>query len=565
MRDWKSRDLNASSLGFRLGFTLVLSLLPLGVLSVVQTRSAISVAEQTALSGISGASIAASQPQIDAIKAARVTAQTIATELSLGIPETGPCVARMQAVASELPSATLVAFVPMSGLMTCASTGEAFDFSDNPRFARIIASGAPSLSFNPRGAVSQTAIIGVSYPVFDQTHRQTGIVAVSLRHEAVEALAYQATDSSWRPALLATFTRDGTLLTSSTEDSATPGFLPAGSDWTSLATLAGPSFFSTAADGQRRIASVTEIADDLFLFGAWEPETDAIIGNSAMAPFLLPVLTWIAALVAAVLASDRLVVRHVRSLARSMTTYRRTRARGPAPDMTGAPTEIADLSLVYDDLLQTIERDEAELRNLLVDKDLLLKEVHHRSGNSLQMIASVMRLYRRETADPQLRAVLDRLIDRVIALSSTHTSLYGLADQRSVPVDEVLSGVISRLNEMHGIDPALTTIDLAPVRMVPQTAVPFALALAEILGCHHAALKGGPGTLEVQLRETDGHVHLAVRGAILPEFQPETTAGFAAMPRRMLGHYASQLGGEFLANTDGRRSTLELIFPNRPG
>lgn len=564
MRVREGRQLDASSLGFRLGVTLVLSLLPLGVLSVVQTRSAIALMEETALSGASGASIAAAQPQVDAIKAARVTAHTIATELTLGVPDTGPCIARMQAVAAELPSATLVAFVPMSGRMTCASTGEPFDFAGNPRFARIAAAGAPSLSFNPRGPVSQTAIIAVSYPVFDLAHRQTGIVAVSLRHEAVEALAYQATDSSWRPTLLTTFTSDGTLLTSSTGDAGDLRFLPADADWASLATLAGTSFFSTAADGERRIASVTEIADDLFLFGAWEPETEAIIGNAALAPFLLPVLTWIAALVAAVLASDRLVVRHVRALARSMTTYRSSRARGPAPDMTGAPTEIADLTLVYDDLVQTIERDEAELRNLLVDKDMLLKEVHHRSGNSLQMIASVMRLYRRETMDSQLRAVLDRLIDRVIALSSTHTSLYSLTDQRRVPMDEVLTGVISRLNEIHGIDPAITRIDLAPLHMAPQTAMPLALALAEILGCHHAAPRGHPGALDVTLRETKGDVRLAVQGPVLPEFLPETTTGFAAMPKRMLSHYAAQLGGAFLATVEGGSSTLELVFPHRP-
>ena len=119
-----------------------------------------------------------------------------------------------------------------------------------------------------------------------------------------------------------------------------------------------------------------------------------------------------------------------------------SRAQGQAPAAPAdpadlRPAEIQRLHSVYEDLIRTIEQEEAELQNLIVDKDVLLREVNHRSGNSLQIIASVMRMYRRETADDEVRTILDGLINRVIALSSTHTSLYSMTGRRDVPMDEI--------------------------------------------------------------------------------------------------------------------------------
>ena len=151
-------------------------------------------------------------------------------------------------------------------------------------------------------------------------------------------------------------------------------------------------------------------------------------------------------------------------------------------DINAAPTEIQRLHAVYLDLIRTIEQEEADLQNLLVDKDILIREVNHRSGNSLQIIASIMRMYRRETTDQKLRAVLDGLINRVITLSSTHTSLYALSGQRDVAMDVVLANVVKRLKEIHGVALGVASKRLQPIRMEAQAAVPLALALAEAVG-----------------------------------------------------------------------------------
>jgi two-component system, sensor histidine kinase PdtaS len=233
------------------------------------------------------------------------------------------------------------------------------------------------------------------------------------------------------------------------------------------------------------------------------------------------------------------------------------------PDISGAPAEIQRLHAAYEGMIRTIEQEEAELQNLVVDKDLLLREVTHRSGNSLQIIASIMRMYRREAADQRLRLVLDGLINRVIALSSTHTSLYALSGQRDVAVDVVLSNVIKRLKEIHGVALGVASKQLQPVRMEAEAAVPLALALAEAVGCYFSRGGLGKDEVAVSLTEDEGTIHLSVKGPDVPELGPQTVDGLVSLPQRMLRQFAAQLSGTVNIRLEGGRATVDLVFPRK--
>lgn len=545
----------------RLGATLMLALMPLGVLSVFQARDALDQIDASTLAGVGGAALQAVRSQIDIIKEAQISVRVMASVLS-NSPSPGPdCVDRVTALAREIPQATLVAYIPLSGLMTCSSNGRVYDFKDEPRFRDLIEKPAPRITYNPRGPVSGTAVIGVSHPVFDRSGAQAGVVAISLSYVAVAPRDYSDSLALWRPAYLATFLTDGTLLLSS--DSATPptDVVPASVDLNDLPRIADRPAYVDDASG-RQILSVVSVTDDLYLLSIWRRDRMSVLLQAdAFTPYLLPVLTWIAAFAAAAFASRRLVVRHVRALSRSMTSYVSTKQRLLIPDLSGAPSEIQRLYAAYEGLIRTIEQEEAELQNLLVDKDVLIREVNHRSGNSLQIIASIMRMYRRETADQKLRAVLDALIDRVIALSSTHISLYALSGQRDVAMDVVLSNVVKRLKEIHGVALGVTAKHLQPIRMEAQAAVPLALALAEAVGCYFSRPDLGRDAVVVDLSETDGTIRLRIEGPAVPQLQPEMTDGLQALPQRMLRQFAAQLQGTVSIRIDDDRASVELVFP----
>ncbi|WP_333815538.1 sensor histidine kinase [Tabrizicola sp.] len=539
----------------------MLALMPLGVLSVVQARNSLAQVDATTLAGVGGAALQAVRTQIDVIKEAQISARVLATVLSDAPSPGRDCVERVTALGREIPQATLVAYIPLSGLMTCSSNGRVYDFKDEPRFQALIETPTPKITYNPHGPVSGTAIVGVSHPVFDRSGAQAGIAVISLSYSAVAPRDYSDTLTLWRPSYLATFLADGTLLLSSDPDTPPSEVIPASVDLADLTRLADhPTYVDDP--GGRHILSVVGVTSDLYLLSIWRRSASSAWDQaSAFTPYLLPLLTWIAALVAAAFASSRLVVRHVRALSRSMTNYVSTKQRLRIPDLSGAPDEIQRLHAAYEGLIRTIEQEEAELQNLLVDKDVLIREVNHRSGNSLQIIASIMRMYRRETTDTRLRAVLDGLINRVIALSSTHTSLYALSGQRDVSMDAVLSNVVKRLKEIHGVALGVASKRLQPIRMEAQAAVPLALALAEAVGCYFSKPNLGRDAVTVDLSESDDTIRLRIEGPAVPQLQPDTTDGLLALPQRMLRQFAAQLFGTVSIRIDGDRASVELVFP----
>jgi two-component system, sensor histidine kinase PdtaS len=555
------RYLATSSLGVRLGSTIVLALLPLGVLSVVQTRDALDQVDAATLEGVGGASLQAVRSQVSLINEAQISSRVLAAVLGQSMNGDTACVDRVKAVAEDIPQATMVAYIPLSGLMTCSSNDRVYDFNAEPLFQSLTAQPLPKVVYNPHGPVSGAAVIGVSHPVFDRAGAQVGIVSVSLSYTSVAPRDYVDPLGLWRPGYLATFQADGTLLLSSDPDTPPATVIP---DTVNLAQIAdltdSPRYFDTSSG--RQVLSVVAVTRDLYLLSVWQRDTGGFWQRAgSFTPYLLPALTWIAALVAAGFASSRLVVRHVRALSRSMTDYVTTQRRVQVPEMDGAPLEIQRLHAAYDGMIRTIEQEEAELQNLLVDKDTLIREVNHRSGNSLQIIASIMRTYRRETTDQKLRSVLDGLINRVIALSSTHTSLYALSGQRDVAMDVVLSNVVKRLKEIHGVALGVAAKRLQPIRMDSQAAVPLALALAEAVGCFFAR----PGLVKeavvVDLSETEGTIRLRIEGPEVPELRPETLEGLVSLPQRMLRQFAAQLFGTISIHQDGDRATVELVFP----
>ncbi len=548
----------------RLGSSLLLALLPLGVLSVMQTRDAAAKLEETTLEGVGGAAVQSVSAQIDLINEAQVAARTLAGVLTQDTADSTACVDRVKSVANDLRQATLVAYIPLSGLMTCSSNGSVFDFKDDATFRQLVSNALPKLIYNPDGPVSGMAIVAVAHPVFDDTGANRGFITISLPYGSVAPNTYQDSVAAWHPSYIATFQSDGSVLLSSDPEASPDARIPGGISRERLVELAGRPAFVEGPDGLQ-ILSVVSVTRDLSLVSVWERQSgDFWGGANSLSPYFLPALTWIAALVVASFASSRLVVKHVRALARSMDDFITLRQRPHIPDLGDAPTEIQRLHSAYEGMIRTIEQEEAELQNLLVDKDSLLREVDHRSGNSLQIIASVMRMYRREATDPELRRVMDSLINRVIALSSTHTSLYAVSGKQDIAMDLVLTNVVKRLKEIHGVGLGVATKQFQPVRMDAQMAVPLALALAETVGCYFARPGLADKTVLVALTEAEGQVELRVEGPVVPELLPDMTTGLTSLPQRMLRQFAAQLNGRVNIVKDGEVIRVNLTFPRAP-
>ncbi|MHB8890317.1 MAG: sensor histidine kinase, partial [Acidobacteriaceae bacterium] len=188
-------------------------------------------------------------------------------------------------------------------------------------------------------------------------------------------------------------------------------------------------------------------------------------------------------------------------------------------DATGAPIGLAAVSRNITERKQAEERLQASLE----EKEVLLKEIHHRVKNNMQVISSLVALQAERLPEAALRAVLQDVSHRVRSMALVHEKLYESANLARVEFAAYTQSLLNYLWRAHagassGIRLAL---DLEPVPLSVNAAVPCGLILNELVSnaLKHAFGERAGGEVAVSLRgTTEGQVCLHVRdnGSGLP-------------------------------------------------
>ncbi|NUB45784.1 HAMP domain-containing protein [Fertoebacter nigrum] len=555
-------------IGFRLAFLLAVALLPLGVVSVVQSAAVLDEARARSEAALTGETMRAAETAVRPIQRARGAAMSLAAAVEPLIGDAAACSAVMRRVADASEIYSLVGFIPLDGQMVCSSVG-AFDFSNNAMLAGIIEAAEPTIILNPSGPVSKVAVVGVLHPVFAADGRLLGLVSISLPHSSL--VARDAEETGPTPPVLMTFGADGAVVTSSAGLEAVAGLLPANR---SLKALAGPddlAFTAPTVDGPERVFSVVPIlAGTIYALGSWPAESNAWLVEAVPAA-ILPALMWLACLLVAWLATERLVTRHIRGLQAAITTFAGGNRIVGRIEIEGAPLELRQLAGAFDKMTDTILHDEAELEDMVHQKEVLLREVHHRVKNNLQLIASIMNMQMRQARSPEAKVLMKGLQDRVMSLATIHRELYQTSGLTDIRADELLSDIVRQVVKMAtgpGRQFAVTT-SIGDLRLTPDQAVPLSLLLTEALTNamkYAGSPDASPPRLDVALHRVGG------TGAVLqvtntlgpkPVAQDglEVSTGLGA---QLLMAFAQQVGGQVDTEEVGSTYHLRVTFEVRP-
>lgn len=167
---------------------------------------------------------------------------------------------------------------------------------------------------------------------------------------------------------------------------------------------------------------------------------------------------------------------------------------------------------------------EIHLSRALQEKEVLLKEVHHRVKNNLQVVMSLLNMQTRQVEDELVKRTLQDSRDRVRAMALIHETLH-----RSTSLAEVSLREYTK-NLMHSLFQAWkgqgktvqTSLDIGDIKLPLEQAVPCGLILNELITnvLKYAILKDGPGFLGIEAKLLDpGEVELVVRdhGPGLPD------------------------------------------------
>ena len=564
----------SGGLAFRLALLIAVAIVPLGLLAVLQTQSLQEAASINSEVTLSGLTLSAAAPHVEIIHRAVATVETLALNRQLLTQDSAACSQVMSAIKALHPEYALVTFVPVSGIMECSSAGRNFNFANNKIFQRIIRLPEAQFFVSPSGDQSNTAFLGVTHPVLDDAGKIIGIVAIAIPHSEIEsALLLQEKSSKLpQPVSFITFANEGEILYSSTGLKGVESYLPVGESLIGLAEQQRPSFTSVAVDGETRSYAFAMLADGLYLLGSWRAVAQGIFGLD-LPPYAFPATMWAMGILVAVLASSALVTRHILTLERSMTAFAGGNRIPVNLSMPGAPNEIVSLAKVYRNMIEIILRDEAELENLLRHKQILLREVHHRTGNSLQLIASIIRLHLRQNPSQESRALLAGLHDRVMSLATVHLGLYQTSDQPDVDMAELLpkvAGQMTMLAERAGRQLQINT-SVESIRLGADQAVPLCLLISEVLSdlSEMARKTKDSGlTLEAGLSLKRRGMTGAVLRISMPVGQGPAAAlsphrATSVISAQLVEGFAAQLEGSLVVERTSEESVFQISFPIR--
>jgi two-component sensor histidine kinase len=561
-------------LGFRLMAAFGIALMPLALLSYNQAQKYETESVARWESALFGETLLAASSQIDAMSRARGLAAGLATMIVPKINQVNECVRLMQSVLNAELNLTFAGFIPPDGNMTCASTGKPFKFPDGPARTALLANPKPMMTVNAKGAITGESVLIFSHPVFNPTGRLLGFVSLSMTHLALKPRLPEMNDRlavTLEPLALMTFNGEGTVLTSAFGMETAKDRLPANLKLTEFVDVRATTFRDTVASGEERTFAVVSIVPGtLYVLGSWPAALTANSGFVGLLPlWVFPLAMWLASMLVAYLVSENQVLRHIRALRQSIIAFAGGNRRVNPPDLSAAPNELREVGQAYERMMGSVLRDEALMQDTIHQKEVLLREVHHRVKNNLQLIASIMNLQIRKSVNPEARSLLRSLHERVMSLATVHRELYQTSGLTDVRADELLESIVAQVLRMGSRADQFVDTKTAfdDIRLTPDQAVPLSLILTEALTNalkHASPSEPGKTALSVSLRRAEpDHAILEVANSTNGGAQSAFSSSLEStgLGQQLLTAFASQLMGKLTVGPEGDTYYIRLEFP----
>jgi two-component sensor histidine kinase len=277
---------------------------------------------------------------------------------------------------------------------------------------------------------------------------------------------------------------------------------------------------------------------------------------------LAPAAAFALALACVWVAADRVIVRWLAYLDRIAAIYARGRFTVRPLQAERAPPEVRALAHTLDIMAETIAGRDQVLRDNLAEKDALMREIHHRVKNNLQVITSLLNMQQRALSDPAARAAMSNTRQRIGALALIYRALYQGPDLKRVDLRSFLEELIAQvLSSEPASHPAFRTeLEADDLVVDPDKLAPIALFAVEAISNaqkHAFGPQGGSLHVRFNLVGEEGVLEISDEGG--RGQPPELTEGVG---RTLMTAFARQLRGRCDIAPNSRGGvTARLVFP----
>lgn len=271
----------------------------------------------------------------------------------------------------------------------------------------------------------------------------------------------------------------------------------------------------------------------------------------------LPLLIGSGSILVVALVWEAMVMRWLVYLERLSRAYARGRYSVRPRRLQEAPVEFRGLGRAVEEMASAVEHRDQALRDALDEQTVLLREVHHRVKNNLQIVGSLLSLQVSRATEPAARdALLDALV-RLDAIALGQRFMREQEDEEQVHAIDLFDAFTHQVHGRLGGDRGLDIVcDIEPCMMPLETGSRLVILTAETL-LHALHTSSGPVAFHIGLRFEDDGVILTVS----PPLDLEAASPDARVCRDLIQGYVRQLRGRLETTADG--SSLVLRAPLR--
>jgi two-component sensor histidine kinase len=278
--------------------------------------------------------------------------------------------------------------------------------------------------------------------------------------------------------------------------------------------------------------------------------------------FALPILMIGFAWFAIWLATDRQVTQWINYLRRIAAAYR-SGHYAIRPDLADAPVDFKLLGDALSEMAEGIQDRDRRLREAVDLKTTLIREIHHRVKNNLQIVMSLLSIQANQVKDLGAREALLQAQTRINALALVHRILNELEDQSTLDIRDLLDQLCHQIAGGMGKENVRVEVDVPSRVVTGSVAVALALFTVEAITniFKHAFPDDREGVIRVSMAPAEGgKLMLSIADNGLG-FAMDTTG--KSVGSRLIKTFGLQLGGVSTVRSEpGKGTVVELVFPD---
>lgn len=556
-------------IGFQLAVVLTIAALPLSVIAIWLSMDFARETRRSAEVMLMGMTSENVELERLFIEAGLSIDTSLVMSAVLSASDQAQCIKTLAGFITGQPAFRSIRFVPNDGVSLCATDGKPRDLRADPAHLRFLADPVPTVDRGGPDDDGLSPTLRVLLPAWDNGTLLGHLTVVLQSYHLPPVPSHFGVPTPLEVVLL---NPEGTILTSTLDVKTASSHLPNTAELDRL--LSGPDGFVAGRDrsgGEFGFVKVSLIPASVVALGIWPKDNPVSQNDDAwLKAITFPLLAWLVSMTTAFFAIRRLVIRPIRMLRDEMRRFGLGQRNDAIVLAPGAALEIQETVNTFNKLEVIVARNEAALALTTEGKLLLLREVHHRIKNNLQMISSIISIHRRKAIDPEVGKVLRSLQDRVMSIAAVDQSLYTNGDVVDVRADLLIASISDRLvgvnlEANHGVqistrfDTVMLHADqIGPLSLLVNEAITNALK-------HVGKPDAGPPSIDIVLTWDADRIHFSIANSmgsgsnVADGGRDSTKLGMA-----LISAFADQLAAELQSGVDAADHKFRLSVRFRP-